>query len=78
MKMTEAKLQKFETTYKNEAAAYGLKATWLKATFEGGLHMMRIVGLNPRATAYPVICQDVSTNKYYKYDTETIITEFTA
>lgn len=54
--------------YLKKAELYGLKADWLGKSFIGSKgRSFRIVGLKPKASKYPVLGEDQSTGRRFKF-----------
>lgn len=59
--------------FQRYAAEFGFEASDLDREFKSNGKTYRIVGLKPNSPRFPVLAQDVSTNKTYKFPAETVL-----
>lgn len=59
--------------FKKLAYIYGLEATDLETTITINGKKVTIKGIKPRSHKYPIIGQEVGTNKRYKYPVNTVL-----
>jgi hypothetical protein len=52
--------------YNMLCTSYGLEPEWLGMCYTSGNKEMRIIGLKPRATKFPILTEDTKTGKRYK------------
>lgn len=54
------------------ARMFGLKETDIDREFTAD-RVLKIIGLKPKSRKFPVFCQEVGTDKFYKYPVNTVI-----